>query len=77
MLVYDRDNTYETERQMSVKEMIALVGKTGTYTFDGMHVEVTIEDAKESWGRLLVQIVPVSGAGSKWTPVENVLGLGA
>lgn len=60
---------------MTAREMTALLGQTGVYVVEGLSIPVTVFDARLRFGSVDVQIVPVNGGGSKWTPVENVDGL--
>lgn len=43
------------------------VGKTGTINVNGLIVEVTIKDYKNSYGRDRFLVTPVAGQGEVWT----------
>jgi len=43
------------------------VGKTGTINVNGLIVEVTIKDYKNSYGRDRFLVTPVAGKGEVWT----------
>jgi hypothetical protein len=42
------------------------IGKTGLLRCEYLSIEVTIADAKRSYGRTLLLVRPVSGAGEQW-----------
>lgn len=42
------------------------IGKTGLLRCEYLSVEVTIADAKRSYGRTLLLVRPISGAGEQW-----------
>jgi hypothetical protein len=42
------------------------IGKTGLLRCEYLSIEVTIADAKRSYGRTLLLVRPVSGAGEEW-----------
>ena len=57
---------------MSVKEMATLLGKTATYDVNGMGVHVQITDAKQAYGRLLVEIIPLAGERTAWVALDSI-----
>ena len=57
---------------MSAKELEGLVGRKGLWKAS-IWVDVTIEDARRSYGRVDVQIAPVSGMGMAWVSLDSVL----
>jgi hypothetical protein len=42
------------------------IGKTGALRCEYLSVDVTVADAKRSYGRTLLLVRPVSGAGEQW-----------
>ncbi len=42
------------------------IGKTGLLRCEYLSIEVTVADAKRSYGRTLLLVRPVSGAGEQW-----------
>lgn len=57
---------------MTATEMMQYVNKTGLIAMDGLKVEVSIIDARRSWGKLQYEITPVNGEGRKWVDAERV-----
>jgi hypothetical protein len=61
---------------MTVKEMAELIGKPATYTFhvgkSFVSVDMNILDAKEVFGRQMVELAPVSGTGTIWANLDNI-----
>ena len=63
----DRDTTKGDDM---VNELAEVIGKTGHIYDQGLEFNVTVKDAKQSWGRTRYLVVPVSGSGERWD--ENV-----
>ena len=61
---------------MTAKEMTELLGKPATYTFhigkSFVNVDMTITDAKQIFGRQMVELVPVAGSGKIWANLDNI-----
>lgn len=53
------------------------IGKTGALRCESLSVEVTIADAKRSYGRTLLLVRPVAGAGEQWVEESRVGGIGS
>jgi hypothetical protein len=51
------------------------IGKTGLLRCERLSVEVAIADAKRSYGRTLLLVRPVSGAGEQWVEESRVRGI--
>jgi hypothetical protein len=60
---------------MTTAELAKLLGQLGSYYIPGLVIEVTVIDARMSWGQLQLQIQPTSGSGSKWVNAESLGGL--
>ena len=61
---------------MTALELAEYVGITATYHgVPGLVIEVTVIDARVSWGQVQLQIQAVAGSGSKWVNAESVGGL--
>jgi hypothetical protein len=48
------------------------IGKTGLLRCEYLSIEVTIADAKRSYGRTLLLVRPVSGNGEQWVEESRV-----
>jgi hypothetical protein len=52
------------------------LGKTGVLRCEYLSVDITIADAKRSYGRTLLLVRPVAGSGEQWVEEARVTGLG-
>ena len=55
-----------------MKEEIKNIGKTATYTINGLQIEVKITDVRTPWGRIDYEIEPVHGKGSVWVKDDSI-----
>jgi hypothetical protein len=60
---------------MTALELAQHIGQLGSYYIPGLVIEVTVIDARMSWGQVQLQIQPVSGSGSKWVNADSLGGL--
>ena len=61
---------------MTTAELAKYIDQTATYHgVPGLVIEVTVIDARMSWGQLQLQIQPTSGSGSKWVNAESLGGI--
>lgn len=51
------------------------IGKSGRLRCERLSVEVTVADAKRSYGRTLLLVRPVSGEGEQWVEAGRVGGI--
>ena len=51
------------------------IGKTGTLRCEYLSVDVTVADAKRSYGRTLLLVRPISGTGEQWVEESRVSGI--
>ena len=51
------------------------IGKSGVLRCEYLSVDVTIVDAKRSYGRTLLLVRPIAGAGEQWVEVSRVAGI--
>jgi hypothetical protein len=63
---------------MSAAELSRLIGRSGRAALSAsgknqvLHVDVTVLDARELYGRRDVLVSPVAGVGEAWVSLENV-----
>lgn len=57
---------------MTVKELSASIGKQGSLSVSGLHVEVKVTDARQVYGRHDLQVAPVNGSGEIWVEASRV-----
>ena len=51
------------------------LGRTGALRVERLSIDVVVADAKRSYGRTLLFVRPVSGAGEQWVEESRVSGL--
>jgi hypothetical protein len=51
------------------------LGKTGVLRCEYLSVDVTIADAKRSYGRTLLLVRPIAGSGEQWVEESRVRGI--
>ena len=57
---------------MTIRELSALLDRTGSIPLDGLTVRVTICDIKMAYGSASVYVTPVAGAGYRWVALDRV-----
>ena len=62
---------------MTTAELAKYIGQTATYHgVPGLVIEVTVIDARMSWGQLQLQVQPTrpqNASGSKWVNSDSVM----
>ena len=61
--------------EQNASSLALYLGKTGVLRCEYLSVEVTIADAKRSYGRTLLLVRPVSGTGEQWVEENRVSGI--
>lgn len=61
--------------EQNASSLALYLGKTGVLRCEYLSVEVMIVDAKRSYGRTLLLVRPVSGAGEQWVEESRVSGI--
>ncbi len=61
--------------EQNASSLALYLGKTGVLRCEYLSVEVMITDAKRSYGRTLLLVRPVSGAGEQWVEESRVSGI--
>jgi len=58
----------------AIEELIdEYVGRKARYnTADGLMIEVTITNVKQHFGRLDMEVTPISGTGTKWVTSQKL-----
>ena len=51
------------------------IGKSGALRCEYLSVDVTVADAKRSYGRTLLLVRPVSGSGEQWVEESRISGI--
>jgi len=52
--------------EQNASSLALYIGRTGALRSEYLCVNVTVADAKRSYGRTLLLVRPVSGAGEQW-----------
>jgi hypothetical protein len=58
--------------EQNASALALYLGKTGVLRCEYLSVDVTIADAKRSYGRTLLLVRPVAGAGEQWVEESRV-----
>jgi len=61
--------------EQNASSLALYIGKIGVLRCEYLSVDVTIVDAKRSYGRTLLLVRPVSGAGEQWVEESRVTGI--
>ena len=61
--------------EQNASSLALYIGKTGVLRCEYLSIDVTIADAKRSYGRTLLLVRPVSGSGEQWVEEGRVSGL--
>ena len=64
-----------TTSYQNASTLALYIGKTGVLRCEYLSVDVAIVDAKRSYGRTLLLVRPVSGAGEQWVEESRVSGI--
>jgi hypothetical protein len=51
---------------MSLKDIVAVIGKTGDLYTGDLHVEVKILDVRQHHGQTDYEVTPIAGYGQQW-----------
>lgn len=57
---------------MTAKDAAQLLGRRGLYGVKGMTVRVIVNDVREVFGRLDLNIAPEAGDGTAWVAADQV-----
>jgi len=61
--------------EQNASSLALYIGKIGVLRCEYLSVDVTIVDAKRSYGRTLLLVRPVSGSGEQWVEEGRVSGI--
>ena len=61
--------------KQNASSLALYIGKTGGLRCEYLSVQVTIADAKRSYGRTLLLVRPVSGSGEQWVEESRISGI--
>jgi len=61
--------------EQNASSLALYIGKTGVLRCEYLSVDVTIVDAKRSYGRTLLLVRPLAGAGEQWVEEGRVSGI--
>jgi len=61
--------------EQNASSLALCIGKTCVLRYEYLSINVTIADAKRSYGRTLLLVRPVSGAGEQWVEESRVSGI--
>jgi hypothetical protein len=58
--------------EQNASSLALFIGKSGALRCEYLSVDVTVADAKRSYGRTLLLVRPVAGAGEQWVEESRV-----
>ena len=58
--------------EQNASSLALYLGKTGVLRCEYLSIDVTVADAKRSYGRTLLLVRPVSGTGEQWVEESRV-----
>ena len=61
--------------EQNASSIALFIGKSGALRCEYLSVDVTVADAKRSYGRTLLLVRPVSGSGEQWVEESRISGL--
>ena len=61
--------------EQNASSLALYIGKTGVLRCEYLSVDVTVADAKRSYGRTLLLVRPVSGSGEQWVEESRISGI--
>jgi hypothetical protein len=56
----------------NASSLVLYIGKMGALRCEYLSVDITIADAKRSYGRTLLLVRPVSGSGEQWVEESRI-----
>lgn len=57
---------------LTAKQMIPAIGQRVLVRFEDLQIECRVQDVKQSYGRIRLLIVPVSGTSNQWVEMQRV-----
>jgi len=61
--------------EQNASSLALFIGKSGAVRCEYVSVDVTVADAKRSYGRTLLLVRPVSGSGEQWVEESRISGI--
>ena len=58
--------------EQNASSLALYIGKSGVLRCEYLSVEITIADAKRSYGRTLLLVRPVAGTGEQWVEENRI-----
>ena len=58
--------------EQNASSLALFIGKSGALRCEYLSVDVTVADAKRSYGRTLLLVRPVAGTGEQWVEASRV-----
>jgi hypothetical protein len=58
--------------EQNASSLALYIGRTGALRSEYLSVEITVADAKHSYGRTLLLVRPVAGTGEQWVEESRV-----
>jgi hypothetical protein len=58
--------------EQNATSLALYIGKTGALRCEYLSIDITVADAKRSYGRTLLLVRPVAGAGEQWVEESRI-----
>jgi hypothetical protein len=58
--------------EQNASSLALYIGKSGALRCEYLSVEITVADAKRSYGRTLLLVRPVAGTGGQWVEESRI-----
>jgi hypothetical protein len=70
-----RCDAHSKTAEQNASSLSLYIGKAGMLRCEYLSIDVTVADAKRSYGRTLLLVRPVSGSGEQWVEENRVTGI--
>jgi hypothetical protein len=64
--------TPQSAAEQNASSLALYIGKSGVLRCEYLSVDVTVADAKRSYGRTLLLVRPVAGSGEQWVEESRI-----
>ena len=64
--------TSQSAAEQNASSLALYIGKSGVLRCEYLSVDVTVADAKRSYGRTLLLVRPVAGSGDQWVEESRI-----
>ena len=62
-----------SNQQRTVRELTPAIGAEVNVRFESPVIRCTVLDAKSAWGKVRLEVAPMSGTGAQWVELERLV----